>query len=157
VLSLGFTDEVPKLMELATLLVSKPGGMTTSEALAKHLPLVIVNPIPGQEAYNARYLLSRGAVVQAGSPETVRQTVRDLLDNPDLLEALRTRNAELAHPNASLDIAKLLMALGDQYAGRTTGYGGVELATASRPNPDAGTGDAAVPPRTGDSTLTPSS
>lgn len=114
VLPLGYTADVPRLMDMATMLVSKPGGLTTSEALAKRLPLVIVNPIPGQEAYNARFLLSKGAAVQAGSPETVRQTIRDLLDNPEQLETLRRRNAELAHPAAALDIAELLFTLADR-------------------------------------------
>ena len=118
VLVLGYTEDVHRLMSIATLLVSKPGGLTTSESLAKHLPLVIVNPIPGKEAYNARYLLSQGAAVQASSPDTVRQTVRDLLENPDQLEALRRRNAELAHPGAALDTATLLIELADQYRGR---------------------------------------
>lgn len=114
VVGLGYTDEIPALMRMATLLISKPGGLTTSEALASQLPIVIVNPIPGQEAYNARFLLSQGAAVQASSPETVRQTVRDLLDNPDRLEALRRRAAELAHPSAALDVAKLLFDLADR-------------------------------------------
>lgn len=115
VLGLGYTEDVPKLMSLATLLISKPGGMTTSEALARQLPIVIVNPIPGQEAYNARFLLSQGAAVQAGSPETVRQTVRDLLENADLLARLRRRAGELAHPRAASDIAGLLLGLADRY------------------------------------------
>ncbi len=109
-----FTDAVPQLMEIATLLVSKPGGMTSSEALAKRLPLVIVNPIPGQEAYNARYLLSQGTAVQASSAGTVRQTVRDLLENPERLESMRARAAELARPTAAHDIATLLCALADR-------------------------------------------
>ena len=75
---------------------------------------MIVNPIPGQEAYNARFLLSHGAAVQAVSPETARQTVRDLLENPEYLDALRRRNAELAHPTAALDIAELLLELAEQ-------------------------------------------
>ncbi len=115
VLPIGYTTDVPKLMEIATLLVSKPGGLTTSEALAKRLPLVIVNPIPGQEAYNARFLLSQGAAAPASSAETVRQTVRDLLDNPDRLDALRRRNAELAHPTAAVDVARLLLELADRH------------------------------------------
>ncbi len=113
VLSLSYTDEVPALMDVATLLISKPGGLTTSEALAKRLPLIIVNPIPGQEAYNARYLLSHGAAVQAGAPEMVRQTVRDLLDDPERMAVLRGRIAELAHPHAASDIAALLAQLGN--------------------------------------------
>ena len=115
--AVSYTEEIPQLMSIATLLVSKPGGLTTSEALAKRLPLVIVNPIPGQEAYNARFLLSQGAAVQAASVATVRQTVRDLLDSPEDLEALRQRNAELAHPAAARDIARLLCELADQFRG----------------------------------------
>lgn len=114
VVALGYTAEVAKLMDVATLIVTKPGGMTTSEALAKRVPLVMVNPIPGQEAYNARFLLSQGAAVQAFSAETVRQTVRDLFDNPNQVDALKRRHAELAHPNAALDIAKLLFELADE-------------------------------------------
>ena len=113
-IALGYTTDIPILMSLATLLISKPGGLTTSEALTKQLPLVIVNPIPGQEAYNARFLLSQGAAVQAGSPETARQTVRDILENPEQLDILRRRSAALAHPNASLDLAKELMTLADE-------------------------------------------
>ena len=115
VVPLGYTDEIPRLMDIATLLISKPGGLTTSEALAKHLPLVIINPIPGQEAYNARFLLSQGAAVQAVSPDTVRQTVRELLENPDQLEAMRRRSAELAHPHAARDATTLLMELADRH------------------------------------------
>jgi len=111
VLALGYTEYVPELMDVASLLISKPGGLTTSEALAKQVPMVIVDPIPGQEAYNARFLLSQGAAVQASAPETVRQTVRDLLDNPDRLLLMRQRLAQLAHPTAALDVAKLLFEL----------------------------------------------
>lgn len=113
VVSLPQTDDVPALMDIATLLISKPGGLTTSEALVKHLPLVIVNPIPGQEAYNARYLLSHGAAVAAGAPDMVRQTVRDLLDAPERIALLRQRIAELAHPRAATDAATLLFELAD--------------------------------------------
>jgi processive 1,2-diacylglycerol beta-glucosyltransferase len=113
VIACGYSADVPCLMDVATLLISKPGGLTTSEALAKQVPLVIVNPIPGQEAYNARYLLSQGAAVPAGAPQTVRQTVRDLLDNPERLESLRSRIAQLARPRAAFDIAKVLFELAD--------------------------------------------
>ena len=131
VVPLDYTDAIPQLMDLATLLISKPGGLTTSEALAKQLPMVMVNPIPGQEAYNARFLLSQGAALQAGSPETVRQTVRDLLENPDRLEALRRRNAELARPTAAMDIARLLFDLADQHAGRASAQIGERFAVRS--------------------------
>lgn len=110
--SLGYVNNISELMDAATLLISKPGGLTASEALVKRLPLIMVNPIPGQEAYNARHLLAQGAAVQADAPETVRQTVRDLLDDPARLAALRQRISEVAHPDAAMDIAQLLIDLG---------------------------------------------
>ncbi len=111
VVPLGYVDNMAALMDVATLLISKPGGLTTSEALAKRLPLIMVNPIPGQEAYNAQFLLSQGAAVQAASAETTRQTVRDLLDNPERLEMMRRRAGELSRPSAAVDIARMLLGL----------------------------------------------
>jgi len=108
VVGLGFVKEIPALMDTATLIISKPGGLTTAESLAKRLPMVIVNPIPGQEAYNARYLLSQGAAVQAGSPSVVRQTVRDLLENPGRIASMRQRAAEIARPDAADAVAAML-------------------------------------------------
>lgn len=115
VVVLEFTERIAQLMDVASVLVSKPGGLTTSEALCKRLPLVMVNPIPGQEAYNARFLLSQGAAMQAETPAMVRQVVRDMLDNPDQLAALQRRAAELSRPDASLDIAALVCRLADTY------------------------------------------
>ena len=60
VVVLPFTDKVPELMSVSTLVVTKPGGMTTTECLASHLPMIIINPIPGQEEENAEFLESKG-------------------------------------------------------------------------------------------------
>ena len=62
---LGFTDKVPELMNISCLVVSKPGGLTTTETLASNLPMIIINPIPGQEEENAEFLESKGAGVMA--------------------------------------------------------------------------------------------
>lgn len=111
----GYTEHVAQLMSIANILISKPGGLTTSEALVKHLPLVMVNPIPGQEAYNARYLLSQGAAIQAPSPHMIRQTVRDLLDNPARITELRNHIIDLAKPMAAFDIARLTLESAEKY------------------------------------------
>ncbi len=114
VVPMGFVNDVPALMDIATLLISKPGGLTTSEALAKQLPIVMVNPIPGQEVYNARFLLSKRVAVQAGSPATVRQTVRDLLENPEQLAAMRLAAAKLMRPFAADAVARLALRLSEK-------------------------------------------
>ena len=53
---LEYTNQVPELMSISDLVVSKPGGLTTSESLASNLPMIIINPIPGQEEENAEFL-----------------------------------------------------------------------------------------------------
>jgi len=62
-----FTDKVDELMQIATLTITKPGGMTTTEALSKDLPMVIVNPLPGQETYNTNFLLKKGVQERVGN------------------------------------------------------------------------------------------
>ena len=73
--------------------------------------MVIVNPIPGQEVYNGRFLISERAAVQAASTQLVRQTVRDLLEDPERLDDLRQRARMLAKPQASSDITELIFKL----------------------------------------------
>ncbi len=103
---LGFTTEMDEWMAAADLLVTKPGGLTTAEALARRLPMVLVNPIPGQEQRNADALLEAGAAVRAGNLEVLAWKVDQLLGDPDRMEALRTAAARAARPHAALQIAR---------------------------------------------------
>ena len=77
---MGFTKEIDELMEAADLVVSKPGGLTTSEALARGAVMVIVNPIPGQESRNSDYLLESGAAIKANNIATLAYKVNALLE-----------------------------------------------------------------------------
>jgi len=76
----GFVTEIEKLMAASDLIVSKPGGLTSSEALAVGRPMLIVDPIPGQEAANADYLLEKGAAVKANRLEDVPYRVERLIE-----------------------------------------------------------------------------
>jgi len=109
----GYVDSIAGLMDIATLVISKPGGLTTAEALAKRLPMLIVTPIPGQEMCNARYLLSQGAALQADSPETAREIVERLLQRPERLHQLSRKAAHIAHPDSARHIAQSLLDLSD--------------------------------------------
>ncbi len=110
----GYVDSVSEFMDVSTAIITKPGGLTTAEALAKRLPLLIVTPIPGQEMCNARYLLSQGAAVQVSAPGRVGDLVAQLLETPDRLRQLKAKAAALAHPDSALNIARLLMELADR-------------------------------------------
>ncbi len=108
---LGFTREIHEWMAIADVAVSKPGGLTTSEALARGLPLVVVNPIPGQESRNATMLYEEGAAISGENPLTIGARVARLLASPPRLAALRRAARQLGRPQAALEIADELFAL----------------------------------------------
>jgi processive 1,2-diacylglycerol beta-glucosyltransferase len=114
VVASGYTDLIPDLMDLSVLIITKPGGLTTAEALAKHLPLMIVAPIPGQELCNARFLLSEGAAIELGDPQTAGAILARLLGDQESLGRMRQQAARLAHPDSALRTAQLLFALADR-------------------------------------------
>lgn len=97
----GFTDDVHSLMACADLAITKPGGLSTSECLAMGLPMLLVNPIPGQEERNAAYLMQEGAAVRADDPLTLQFRLQRLLDNPAQLACMRERALALAKPLAA--------------------------------------------------------
>jgi processive 1,2-diacylglycerol beta-glucosyltransferase len=101
----GYTTEMDEYMAAADLLVGKPGGLTTSEARARGLPLVIVNPIPGQEERNADHLLEEGAAIRCNNLPVLAYKIDRLLDDPGRLDALRRgarrRRAPRRRPTSS--------------------------------------------------------
>lgn len=109
ILLLGYVNTINELMGAADLLVTKPGGITTAEALAKRLPLLIVKPIPGQEMNNTIYLTQKMAAIQIHSPKEIHLVINDLLANPGKLRALRENAAAISKPHSSMDIARFLL------------------------------------------------
>ena len=79
---LGFTTEMDELMTAADLFVGKPGGLTTSEALAKGLPMVVINPIPGQEERNSDHLLEQGVAIRCNNLPALAYKIDTLIDTP---------------------------------------------------------------------------
>jgi processive 1,2-diacylglycerol beta-glucosyltransferase len=103
---LGFTTEMDELMAAADLVVSKPGGLTTSEALARGAAMVIVNPIPGQESRNSDFLLENGAAVKINNAATLPYKLDLLLRDPARLAALKDNARRLGRPQAAFDVAR---------------------------------------------------
>jgi processive 1,2-diacylglycerol beta-glucosyltransferase len=99
-------DYVDDLVAASDLAITKAGGLIVSEVLARGRPLVVIDPIPGQEEWNADYLVSRGAGLQLRVVEWVPWTVEQLLADPQRLARLRQRAAKAGRPNAARDIAE---------------------------------------------------
>ena len=102
---LGFATNMHELMAVADLIVTKPGGLTTSEALAMGRPLFILNPIPGQEAANSDFLLERGAAAKVNRIEDLPFRVEQLIGSKKLKEMARAAR-ELGHPNAAQEVCR---------------------------------------------------
>lgn len=99
-----FVDNVEELMSVSDLIITKAGGLTVSEALTKHLPLVLYKPIPGQEEENAHFVLRIGAGCLAGNEEELEQLLNRFLRHPEEIEKMR-KNAAVALPGHSTDRA----------------------------------------------------
>ncbi|MDO4203818.1 MAG: glycosyltransferase [Selenomonadaceae bacterium] len=105
----GYTDRVHDLMRISTLLVSKPGALTITEALALRLPMVLHSPIPGPETENAVYIARRGAAIWVGRDNTTGSAVAEAITSPDKLKAMQGAAAKLAKPAAAENIAGAIL------------------------------------------------
>ena len=105
---LSFTNEVPELMSISDLVVTKPGGMTTTESLASHLPLIMINPIPGQEEENAKFLESKGVGVWLKKESSVSDVLSSLFSFPERLQRMKQNTLLLGNPNSTRDICEIL-------------------------------------------------
>ena len=103
-----FSNEVPKLMAIANLVVTKPGGLTTSESLASHLPMVVINPIPGQEEENAEFLESKNIAVWIKKSDDSKEIIESLLNNKEKISIMKENTKILARPNSTRDICDVL-------------------------------------------------
>lgn len=102
---LGYTTEMADLMRVATLFVGKPGGLSSSECMAAGLPMVLINPIPGQEERNSDFLLEEGAAVRCNYSTTVGYKIDTLLADPDRVRRMAESARRLGFPDAGTRIA----------------------------------------------------
>lgn len=102
----GFTKEIDKYMAAADVLIGKAGGLTTSESLARALPMVLIDPIPGQEERNADHLLEAGVAIRCNNLPAAAWKIAALLDCPAKLRAMRMSAKSMARPGAARAIVE---------------------------------------------------
>ncbi len=105
----GFVDNVDVMMDASDCIVTKPGGLTTSELLAKKLPAVIMNPIPGQEDRNMEFLVNSGAAVMATDTFPVDEALYELINNPWRLDLLEQSVCHIGKPNSTKDVCDFIL------------------------------------------------
>jgi processive 1,2-diacylglycerol beta-glucosyltransferase len=108
---LGYVNNMHAFMDVSDMIITKPGGTITAQALSKGLPMLLVSRVPGQEAANGQYVVDHGAGVAIERPEEVLDVVRHLLSDPETLARMRQRALGLGKPEAALDVAFLTQQL----------------------------------------------
>ena len=106
---LEYTNMVPELMSISDLVVSKPGGLTTSESLASGLPMIIINPIPGQEEENAEFLEKNGTGIWIKKHDSIYEIFNNLFSNPEKLDNMKNNTKILAKKHSTEDICKIIL------------------------------------------------
>lgn len=109
----AFTESIERLMACADLVITKPGGLTTSESLAMGLPMVVIAPIPGQEEHNANFLLERGAALKAFDLLTLEYRIQYLLAHPAKLAEMRAAAQGLGKPAAASAVLATILRQAD--------------------------------------------
>lgn len=104
----GFVDNVDVMMDASDFIISKPGGLTTSEILAKGLPMITMNPLPGQEDRNLNFLVNNGAAIMVNNTYTISAALHQLLSCKWRVELLRESVQRLGKPNAASDLYEFI-------------------------------------------------
>ena len=105
---LDYTDKVAQLMSISDLVVTKPGGLTTTESLASGLPIVVINPIPGQEEENAEFLEKSQVAIWIKKDDNVEEILNDLFSDPDKMQKMKINARLMAKKNSTRDICEIL-------------------------------------------------
>lgn len=112
---LYYTNEVEKYMHMADMIVTKPGGLTVSEAIAVGLPMGIFKAIPGQEEQNAEFLISKGMAVKLEKNNTCTKTITKLLESPEKLQSMKAAIKQFSKGNSAANIYLLMLELIQKY------------------------------------------
>ena len=105
----GFVHNVEVMMSASDCIVSKPGGLTVSEALAKNLPMLLVDPIPGHEERNVEFLVNNGMAALVTKHFPIDEAVYELFANPTRLQTVRQTMKAVAHPDATERLADFVL------------------------------------------------
>ena len=107
--AIGYTERVHEIMASATLLITKPGGLTCSEALAMGLPMLLLKPLPGQEEENANYLTQHGVALRLSDLSVLATITDSLLAEQEILQLMRRRAKAIGKAGAASTVTSILM------------------------------------------------
>ena len=111
ILCYGYANNVDVLMDASDCVITKPGGLTVSEGLAKGMPLILINPIPGQEDRNVEFLLNNGMAQLVTSTYPVDEAIYQLFNNEWKIGNLSQGIKYIGKPYATRDLCEFILGL----------------------------------------------
>ncbi len=111
----GFTKHIPQLMDISDIIITKPGGLTVSEAIVKNVPIIIPYLIPGQEEDNADFLVKSKVAIRINDIKKINEVIDYLIENPKILKQMRNNMKKLASTYSVDSIIELANKLISQY------------------------------------------
>ena len=106
---LEYTNKVPEIMSISSFVITKPGGLTVTECLASSLPIVIINPIPGQEEENAEFLVNNDVAIWIKKEDNISRALKNLYRNTEHFNLMKNNAQILSKPNATQNICEILL------------------------------------------------
>lgn len=106
---LEYTNKVPELMSISDVVITKPGGLTTTESLASGLPIIIINPIPGQEEENAEFLENKNVAIWIRKKDNVEEKLKEIFSNSEKMQEMKINARLLAKKNSTENICKIIL------------------------------------------------
>ena len=105
-----FVNNVPELMAVSDVVITKPGGLTTTESLVSGLPMIIINPIPGQEEENAQFLEHSNVGIWLKKQMNITETISNFLSDNEKLKQMKENTKKISNRNSTKDICTILEA-----------------------------------------------
>ena len=96
-------------MHISDVVFTKPGGLTTTECLVSNLPIIIINPIPGQETENADFLENSGCGIWLRKNDNISDLLNIILNDSNKLFNMKVNASLIAKPNSTKDICNIIM------------------------------------------------
>ncbi|MBI2670756.1 hypothetical protein HYX18_02160 [Candidatus Woesearchaeota archaeon] len=104
----GYTKEIDEIYRVSDIVITKPGGVTSSELLAMQLPILITNPLPGIEQKNSNYLVSKNVAINTSPFNELKSILNNLINDKKAINLMKASAAKLASPESAIKIAKII-------------------------------------------------
>ena len=106
---IDFTTQIPELLPITSFVITKPGGLTITECITSNVPVILINPIPGQEKENAQYIVDKKMGIWIKTNKPTPEYFQDILNDDKLIKEIKNNQKIYSHLNSTQNICNILI------------------------------------------------